>query len=244
MEGVYIIASVIVVSLVSLVGAISLPTKKLRKSLIYVVSFSAGALLGDSFLHLVPEIYARSFLVPSLFVLLGIMLFFSLEKIIHWQHCHKTIYEKNHVHPLVVTNLVGDGLHNFIDGMLIAATYLASLPAGIATTIAVILHEIPQEIGDYGVLLHAGLSKKKALALNFLSALLALAGAIVVMLAQNLLNLAPLLVPITAGGFIYIATADLIPEIHKHSQEIKTSLLQLLSLSLGIGVMYLLTFLA
>lgn len=242
----YALLSVFVVSLISFVGVftLSIESKKLKTLLIYLISFSAGALLGDSFLHLLPEmVEEQGFSIQiSLGVLAGIVVFFILEKMIHWRHCHMPIDNKEHIHPFAYTNLFGDGLHNFLDGLIIAASYLVSLPAGIATTIAVILHEIPQEIGDFGVLLHAGFSKKKALLMNFISALAAVLGAVVALvLNNNIEGIQKILVPIAAGGFIYIAASDLIPELHKETR-LKVSFLQVLAFLIGIGIMALLLF--
>lgn len=243
----YALISVLVVSLISLIGIITLSInlERLRKFLIYLISFSAGALLGDAFIHLLPEIIKEvGFgLSISMYLLLGIVIFFVLEKIIHWNHCHGEIVEdgKKHVHAFAYTNLIGDGLHNFLDGIIIASSYLVSLPVGIATTIAVILHEIPQEIGDFAILIHAGFSKGKALAVNFASALMAVLGVIVVFILGDIVeNLEIILVPIAAGGFIYIAGSDLIPELHKHSSKLAKNLLQLIAFLVGIGVMALL----
>ncbi|MFH1803190.1 MAG: ZIP family metal transporter [archaeon] len=238
----YSIISVLIISLISLVGILTIPikTKKLKSFLIYLISFSAGTLLGDAFIHLLPEtIESHGFgLNTSLSILAGIILFFILEKFIHWQHCHGTITESNHVHPFAYMNLVGDALHNFLDGIIIAASYLISIPAGIATTIAVLFHEIPQEIGDFGVLLHGGFTKSKALLLNFLSALFAILGAVLtLLLTSTITNLEFILVPIAIGGFIYIASSDLIPQLHKHSDKIGKSLLQLIVFILGIATM-------
>lgn len=240
--------SVLFVSLISFVGifTLSINAKKLKRFLIYIISFSAGALLGDTFIHLLPELIEKSSftLRTSIYILSGILIFFSLEKIILWRHCHLDITEKNHVHSFAYINLIGDALHNFIDGIIIAATYLISIPAGIATTLAVALHEVPQEIGDFGVLVHGGFSKSKALLLNFTSALFAILGALLsFFLVKSIQNLELILIPIAAGGFIYIAGSDLIPEIHKDSDKISKSLLQLLAILAGIAVMFLLIFL-
>ena len=244
----YSLISVFIVSLISFIGVftLSFEINKLRKVLIYLISFSAGALLGDAFIHLLPEVVEKNgFGVNiSLYVLLGIVIFFVLEKGIHWQHCHGPVLEKGHVHTFAYTNLVGDGLHNFLDGVIIAVSYFISLPVGIATTLAVILHEIPQEIGDFGVLLHAGFSRGKALMLNFGSALLAVLGAIVALIVGgNVPGVEKVLVPIAAGGFIYIAASDLIPELHKHSDGFRKNLLQLIAFLIGVGVMWALLFL-
>ncbi|MAG27175.1 ZIP family metal transporter [Candidatus Pacearchaeota archaeon] len=247
---VYSLVSVIIVSLVSLVGLFTLGIQiaKLRKALIYLISFSAGALFGDAFIHLLPEAVAENGfgINISLYFLLGIVIFFVLEKVIHWHHCHGDVLDEKHaeVHPFAYMNLIGDGLHNFLDGVIIAASYLVSIPAGIATTIAVALHEIPQEIGDFGVLIHGGFSKAKALLMNFGSALLAVLGAVVVFLVGSVVfDIEMILVPIAAGGFIYIAGSDLIPELHKHSTKLSHGLGQLIAFLLGIGVMWALTLL-
>ena len=241
----YTLLSVFLVSLISFIGIITLSIKleKLKQFLIFLISLSAGTLLGDAFLHLLPDLVESSGLTieMSLYILLGIVIFFILEKIIHWEHCHAHILEKEHVHPFAYTNLVGDALHNFLDGIIIASSYLISIPAGIATTIAVVLHEIPQEIGDFGVLIHGGFTKSKALAVNFFSACAAFLGAILTLILQNKIsNLEFILVPIAIGGFIYIAGADLIPQLHKHSDKLSKSFLQLLSFIIGIALMALL----
>jgi zinc and cadmium transporter len=241
---IYTIVSVLVVSLVSLIGIItlSISTKKLNKFLIYLVSFATGALLGDVFLHLIPELVENNnfTLQTSFYILGGILIFFVVEKIVHWRHCHLPHNNGEHTHPFAVTNLIGDGVHNFIDGIIIGASYLVSIPVGIATTIAVIFHEIPQEIGDFGILLHAGFSKSKALLFNFLSAITAIAGGIIVILSAGIIpSITEYLIPIAIGGFIYIAGADLIPELHKNF-ETKKSILQIISIILGIATMALL----
>jgi len=232
-----ILVSVILISIISFIGlfTISINQKKLKKILIYLISFSAGALLGDTFIHLLPEIIKKNNfnLSTSIYILSGIGIFFVLEKFIHWRHCHGNITQENHVHPFAYMNLIGDALHNFIDGAIIAASYLISVPAGIATTIAVAAHEIPQEIGDFGILLHGGFTKTKALFLNFISALASILGAIITIFAGNTIqNIEIFLIPIAAGGFIYIAGSDLIPELHKETN-IKKSIIQLISLILG-----------
>ncbi|MBU0635667.1 ZIP family metal transporter [Candidatus Micrarchaeota archaeon] len=240
------ILSVFLVSLLSLIGIafLALGEKKIRKILLYLVSFSAGSLLGGAFFHLLPEAFESSLesIWISTSVLLGILLFFVLEKVIHWHHCHN-MKECEHTKALGITNLVGDGLHNFIDGIIIAASFLVAIPLGIATTLAVALHEIPQEISDFGVLLHAGFSKKKALFFNFLSALGAIVGAIFVFLLHDVIGgLELFLIPLTAGGFIYIASADLIPELHKEIIPHKTAL-QFVFLVLGMIIMAAMLFL-
>ena len=243
----YAILSVILVSLISFIGIFILlvKIKKINKFLIYLVSFAAGALLGDAFIHIIPElIESNSFtLATSFYILSGIGIMFILEKFVHWQHCHRNISEKSHVHPFAYTNLIGDALHNFIDGIIIAGSYIASVKIGIATTIAVVLHEIPQEIGDFGILVHGGFSRMKALMLNFASALFALLGALITFaLSSKIGNIEAILLPIAAGGFIYIAGSDLIPELHKETN-VKKSLIQLISLIIGALIISALIFL-
>ena len=236
----YTIISVLIVSLISLLGilSISIKPKKLQKILIYLVSFSAGALLGDAFIHLLPEIVEKNgfTLTISLFILLGISIFFLIEKVVLWQHCHVP-QNSGHIHSFAITNLIGDGLHNFIDGIIIGASYIVSIPAGIATTLAVILHEIPQEIGDFGVLLHGGFSKKKALVLNFATAATSILGAILALITSSYIeNFHLFIIPIAVGGFIYIAGSDLIPELHKEFT-VKKSIIELITFIAGICIM-------
>jgi len=242
----YTLVSVALVSAISLVGvfSLSLNQERLKKILLFLVSFAVGALFGDAFMHLLPESFEKlGFnLATSLFIVGGILFFFVLEKFVRWRHCHIPTSEM-HPHPVVTMNLIGDGVHNLIDGMLIGASYCVSIPIGIATTLAVVLHEIPQEIGDFGVLVHGGLSVKKALAFNFLSAVTAILGALIsLVIGPHLADYSLSLLPITAGGFIYIAGSDLIPEL-QHEVKLSNSILQFSSIILGVGVMALLVLL-
>lgn len=243
---IYSLVSVLAVSFISLVGifTLSLKYEKLKTILIYLVSFSAGALLAGAFLHLLPEIIEREGfnLGISVLILFGIVLFFVLEKIIHWHHYHVPM-GRGHEHPLSFMILIGDGFHNLIDGLIIGASYLISVPTGLATTFAVALHEIPQEIGDFGVLLHGGFSKTKALVFNFLSALTAFVGVIIALVLTSYVeNIEEFIVPVAIGGFIYIAGSDLIPELNKHPK-LKSSIIQLLTFVAGILIMAALLFL-
>ena len=245
----YTILSVIIVSLVSFVGVFSLSFKDkfLKKILLFLVSLSAGTLFGGAFLHLLPEtMEGRGFsLSVSLTILAGILVFFILEKFVHLHHRH-TIQSKNNkdkkISHIGLMNLAADGMHNFLDGLIIAASYIVSIPAGIATTIAVILHEVPQEIADFGVLLYSGLSKIKALLLNFLSATVAIFGAVIgLVIGSGSQDFILSLLPFAAGGFIYIAGSNLIPELHKE-YSLKDSFLHLFALVLGMGIMVILLF--
>lgn len=232
------IGSVAAVSALSLVGIVTLSLKAdtVRKSLLILISFAAGALLGDAFVHLIPEMAEDGFSMTESFGLLGgVIGFFILEKVLHWHHSHLPRQEV--LHPVAVTNLIGDALHNFVDGAIIAGGFLVSSSIGIATAIAVALHEIPQEVGDFAILVHAGLRPRRALLLNLLTALTAFAGAVLALSVSSAVEgVERAIVAVTAGGFLYIASSDLIPELHKEP-EVGKSALQLISLLAGIGVM-------
>ncbi|HPV66526.1 MAG TPA: ZIP family metal transporter [archaeon] len=236
----YSLISILIISTISIIGITVFFTneKKLPNILLFLISFSAGALLGDAFIHLLPEAMDSGINHVPIAVISGILAFFVLEKFVQWRHCHQPT-SKEHPHPLATMNLVGDAFHNFLDGVIIATSYVVSIPLGIATTVAVLLHEIPQEIGDFGVLVYAGYSKKKALLMNFIISLTALLGGIVgLLLSKSITSFSGIMIAFTAGGFIYIATADLIPEMKKETNFKKTSI-QLIGLLLGIGVMLL-----
>jgi zinc and cadmium transporter len=243
----YIILSVLAISLISLIGVFTLAINnaKLHKVLLYMVSFSVGALLGDVFIHLLPEAFdAADPERIGIYVLSGILFSFIIEKFIHWRHCHLPESE-SHVHSFAYVNLIGDSLHNFIDGIILAGAYFISIPVGMATTVAIILHEIPQEIGDFGVLLHGGFTKAKALFWNFITALTAILGAIVGIFLGSSSSTLSFLIPFAAGNFIYVAGSDLIPELHKDNRQTISAtknFLQLFFIILGISMMYLLIF--
>lgn len=245
---IYALLAVGAVSLISLIGIVALTWKDalLRQMLFLLVSIAAGALFGDAFIHLIPEAFEKisdPFLV-SLVILAGIMVFFAIETFFRWHHTHADdeFVPETHakIHPLGHLVLLSDGLHNLIDGVAIGAAFFVSVEAGIATTIAIILHEIPQEIGDFALLVHAGLSRKKALLMNFASALSAFLGVgIAYWLAAAFEAADPFIAAFAAGSFIYIAGSDLVPELHKTTGA-KRSALQFFAIVLGLGVMALL----
>jgi zinc and cadmium transporter len=243
LDWVLTIVSVITISAISLLGILFLwmTDKKLKKAFMYLVSFAAGGLLGDVFLHLMPEMIETGFeTVTALILIAGILVSFGVERFLQWRHCHIPT-SGEHPHSFAYMNLFGDSVHNLIDGLIVAGSYLASIPLGIATTIAVIFHEIPQEMGDFSVLIYGGFTKKKALTFNFLTALTAVIGAVIALaLGSYLEGVVPLLIPFAAGNFIYIAGSDLIPELRKDSPEPKKSAMQLVSLVLGVVPMVLL----
>lgn len=240
----FVFGSVLLVSLMSLAGALTLAMnlERLRAGLFLLVSLAVGALLGDAFLHLIPESFetAADPALLSLAIIGGILFFFVVEKGLHWHH-HQGIEESEPaIHPVGRIILFSDGVHNFIDGMIVGLAYTVSIEVGVATTIAVILHEIPQEIGDFGVLLHAGYTKARALWFNFLSGLFAVLGAATALvLGATLEPITAWLVPLTAGGFIYIALSDLIPELHK-MKSARASFIQLVMILGGVAAMFLL----
>ncbi|KPK98233.1 MAG: hypothetical protein AMJ95_05180 [Omnitrophica WOR_2 bacterium SM23_72] len=235
---VYILASTCLVSLISLIGIFTLAIKEnlLQKILFGLIGFSAGGLIGGAFLHLLPESLSSSNSTRVFyFLILGIVLFFLLERYFYWRHCHERA--ECDIHAFTYLNLIGDGFHNFMDGMVIAVSFLISLKLGFVTTLAIILHEIPQEMGDFGVLVYGGFSRQKALTFNFLSALTAMMGAVCgYFLSDWVSGFSSFLLPLTAGGFIYIATSDLIPEIHKE-RNLRRSTLAFVAFLLGIALM-------
>jgi zinc and cadmium transporter len=238
---IYSLTSVFLVSLLSLLGVFTLGIneKRLHKILIYFVSFSAGALFGDAFIHLIPEVFKEGTTsYTSIYFLSGIIISFLIEKIIYWNENHASSILGNKVKQFVYMILFGDGVHNFIDGLAIGASFLVSLPVGIATSVAVILHEIPHEIGDFAALIHGGLDRKKAIFYNFISALTAILGTLFALtLNQRIAGINKFLIPFAAANLIYIAGSNLIPELHKETQ-LKKSLIQIFTFILGIAIMY------
>jgi len=236
------ICATIIVSLIALIGIISLSIKEkvLKKILLVLVGFSAGALMGGAFLHLLPEALEKTnYNIVVMALLSGFIIFFIMEKFLKWHHCHKG---KCDVHTFTYMILFGDSVHNFIDGIIIAASFIVSVPFGIITTIAIIAHEIPQEIGDFAVLIYGGFTKFKALLFNFLTALTAVLGAVFGYFLSGLTeNIIHFVLPFAAGGFIYIAACDLIPELHKEV-ELKKSLWSLSFFIMGILFMWLIKF--
>jgi zinc and cadmium transporter len=224
----WVILATFLVSLISLIGVVTLALsdKLLKKILLALVGLAAGTLIGGAFLPLIPEALHEfenhaDHDTLFIFVLVGFVIFFILEKML-WRHCHDKDCK---IHTFAYINLAGDGIHNFIDGLIIAAGFLASVEIGLITTLAVAVHEIPQEIGDFGVLVHGGFAKKKALVFNLISALTALIGGIIgFYLIPELGEFQLYIIPIAAGGFIYIAAADLVPELHKEKRVSRTVL--------------------
>ena len=250
--------SVLAISLVSLAGVftLSLGKARLERTIFLLVAFAVGAMLGGALLHLIPESYEALGGGPAtgLLVLTGVVAFFVLEKFLHWRHQHGAPEAlegaTGHVHhshhhgldaaaPFALVNLVGSVAHNLIDGAIVAAAYMVSIQTGVVTTLAVMLHEIPQEIGNFGVLVYGGYSPKKALLYNFIAGLGGLVGAVLVLvLGSRVDGLSDVLLPVTAGAFLYIAGSDLIPELNRrHSYPATKAVGQLVMMLLGIAVM-------
>lgn len=251
MPWMYALAAVALVSLVSFVGLFTLSLREgvLRRTVFVLVGLAVGTLLGDAFIHLIPEALASGLSETAVGTALmgGVIVFFILEKLLSWHHSHgaheethQTIAAHDHgpktLGPLV---LIADFVHNMLDGIIIGAGFLLGVEVGIATTVAVVIHEIPQEIADFGLLVHSGWSRGKALLWNFLSAVSAFIGlALVFLLGQTVESFVPLAAAVTAGAFIYIAGSDLVPELQK-TAGLRKTLLQLVSIACGFALLLL-----
>ncbi|MBS3143506.1 ZIP family metal transporter [Candidatus Woesearchaeota archaeon] len=234
----WILGSTFIISLISLIGVflLGIKDKFMKKIILLLVGLSAGSFIGDAFLHLLPEAVEFDNYIIYIYLILGFCLFFIIERILHWHHCHKGNCD---VHTFTHMSLIGDGIHNFIDGLIIAGSFLVNIPLGISTSIAILFHEIPQEIGDFGVLIHGGFSKFRAILFNFISAVTAMIGGLVGYFIFSFFDAGIFLLPFAAGGFIYIGASDLIPELHKE-KNLKKSFLSFLSFLTGICLMILL----
>lgn len=228
----------------SLIGGILLLSRQKLAIKIshFLASFAAGILLGTAFFDLLPEaLHAGEEKGIDIFfwTLFGIIIFFLLERGIHWFHHHEEYHKDERVSksslPLII---IGDTMHNFIDGVVIAATFMINAPLGIVTALAVFAHEIPQEIGDFGLMLHKGMERKNIILVNVVSAIVSLAAALVTFSLGNVVeNYLPILISITAGFFIYIALSDLVPEIH-HEKRKGFAVIESFLLVFGIIVIY------
>ncbi|MEW6749057.1 MAG: ZIP family metal transporter [Candidatus Micrarchaeota archaeon] len=237
-----IIAATVLVSLISLVGVflLSLKKKTMEATTFVILAFATGSLLGAAFLHLIPEMVEGMEphdILP--WVVASMLLFYLLEHLLHWHHEHHdhTTHEK----PLAYLVLLGDGVHNFFDGIAISAAFLTSPEIGITATIAIMLHEIPQEVSDFTLLIYAGFSRAKALATNLLSGLTAVLGAISFFYLSELVEGLELFgLAFAAGGFVYIASTDLLPELHKERKGTK-AILQFIAVLAGVLMMWVLS---
>jgi zinc and cadmium transporter len=232
----YILVSTSVISLAALTGIFFISVKKeaMDKILVALVTFATGVLLGGAVLHLIPEAYESGVNAP-LWILAGILLFFVLEKFLFWRHCHDGVCRD---HPMRYLNIIGDGVHNFIDGTVIAAAFVADARLGLTTSIITLAHEIPQEIGDFGILVYGGFTKVRALLFNLLGALTCVFGGVLsYFFSTRVEGLTPVLIAFAAGNFLYMALVDLMPEF-KRTVTIRGSLAQFALLCAGIFLMW------
>ncbi len=231
-------AASLIISLFSLLGLLFFKFKKRigNEEILILVGIAVGALLGDAFLHLIPEAWNNMGEKTGLWVIVGMVLFFILEKIIKWHHCHEP--ECNQKENIAGVSVFADSLHNLIDGLIIGVSFLTNTTLGISTSIAILMHEIPQEIGDFAILIHSGWPMKKAALVNLLSALMSSVGVLLAVIFKEKLVFMNELLLIAAGGFIYLAGSDLIPELHRHENSSNKIWSQLISLSIGVGIMY------
>ena len=235
----WIIGSSLLMSAIAMVGSITLLLEEstLQRLLLPLVAFAAGSLIGGAFFHMVPAGLA-AFGNSTLFfawLLLGFCVFFALEQFMHWHHCQRA--QTSCKQPLTYLILIGDGLHNFIGGLAIAGTFLTDIHLGIMAWLAAAAHGIPQELGDFGVLIHGGWEKGKALLFNMLSALTFLLGGLVTYVMSFNLDIS-FLIPFAAGNFIYIGATDLVPEVNKH-EDIKVNIINYVAFIAGILLMLL-----
>jgi len=240
---IWILVSTLVISAVSLIGILSLAIneKLMNKVLFLMIGFAAGTLIGAAFLHLLPEsVELCSGKLVFLYTLFGFSFFFIMERYFYWRHCHNGVCD---VHAFTYLNLIGDGIHNFADGVIVSIAFTTDIKLGMVTTLAIIFHEIPQELSDFAILVYGGFSKSKALLFNFLCALTAVLGAMIGYIMTGFVsNLSVFLIPFSAGGFIYIAASDLLPELHRE-KDVKKSNLSLITFLFGILFMWLTGFL-
>ena len=232
-----------IISVLSLSGSVFLFLRKhvLDKLAIFLVAFAAGALMGTAFLHLLPEaVEMVEGKGAFLYILIGFTIFFFLENVLHWHHSHRG-GDTAHA-QLGTLSLFGDAAHNFLDGLIIAAAFFIDMRLGIVTATAIALHEIPQEVAEYGVLIYTGFSRARALVFNFLSASTVIVGGIVGYLLQGIIGqLETIIMFFAVGTFLYLAASDFVPEIKKE-QGLKKSLTLLSVFAAGIMLMWLFTF--
>lgn len=236
------------VSLVSLVsfGLLLINHKRLLSLLLSLVAFAAGALLGDAFVHILPESFTILGVMPTfLMALIGFSTFFLLEKFLHWHHCPEVNCEENDfaqqpLKPLAKLSLISDGAHNFFDGLAIGASFIVNPSLGWITTLGILIHEVPQEIGDNAILIYSGLQKKKVILYSYLISLTSVLGSLLAyFLGAKLMNLNNYILPFVAGSFIYLAASDLIPEL-KEEKHFGHFILEFFSFLLGILIMFIL----
>jgi len=261
MNMLYPLVAVILVSLISIIAVLPMLFKHKisNKTLLFLLSASVGVLLTTVFVDFLPELFEHDYSIKiPIFILAGFLIMFILEKFVHSHHKHSHDHDNHnhgdcdhshdveehahgHAYHLAAVNLLGDGIHNFMDGLVIAGSFAINVGVGIAATISIIIHEVPQEIADFGVLLYSGMSKKKALIFNLLSALTAIIGAIVgVVLSTRIEGFTEFMLAFASGSFIYIAASNLVPQLHRHCG-LRDTLMHIFAIVLGITVIVLLS---
>jgi zinc and cadmium transporter len=237
----WILLSGLLMSALALVGSATLLLSPVALARIVspLVAFAAGSLLGGAFFHMLPaaaEAGARDLGEVFLWTMLGFALFFALEQFLHWHHCHRASADCKK--PLTYLILLGDGLHNFLGGLGVAGVFLIDVRLGITAWLAAAAHEVPQELGDFGVLIHGGWRRGSALLFNFLSGATFLLGALVAYSASKAIDVG-FLVPFAAGNFLYIGASDLVPEVNKH-RDVPTSIAHFVAFAAGLALLWLL----
>jgi len=233
----WIVGSGLLMSAIALVGGVTLvlSERALQRILLPLVAFAAGSLLGGAFFHMLPASLAAGMSDVTVYALIlaGFAVFFGLEQFLHWHHCHRA--DAPCKKPLTYLILIGDGLHNFLGGLAVASTFVIDIRLGIVTWLAAAAHEVPQELGDFGVLVHGGWPRRQALFYNVLSALTFLLGGIIAYLASFRLDVS-FLVPFAAGNFLYIGAADLIPEVKAHA-DLRANIVHFVAFVVGAALM-------
>jgi len=236
----WIFWSGLLMSAIALIGSATLLLRPaiLERIVMPLVAFAAGSLLGGAFFHMLPAAAAGGGDLDAVFAwtMLGFVVFFALEQFLHWHHCHRASADCRK--PLTYLILLGDGLHNFLGGLGVAGVFLIDVRLGLAAWLAAVAHEIPQELGDFGVLIHGGWKRGQALLFNFLSGLTFLAGALVTWFAAQTVDVS-FLVPFAAGNFLYIGASDLVPEVNKH-RSASTSAIHFVAFAAGLAILWIL----
>ena len=234
----WIVGSGVTMSAIALVGSVTLLLSEatLRRVILPLVAFAAGSLIGGAFFHMIPTAVGETgdVAAASEWIVLGFLAFFVLEQLLHYHHCHRAIAECRR--PLTYLVLIGDGLHNFLGGLAVAGTFLIDVRLGITTWLAAAAHEVPQELGDFGVLVHGGWPRSRALVFNVLSASTFLLGSLLAYAASFRFDVS-FLVPFAAGNFLYIGASDLVPEVNRHREPV-TNVILFLSFAAGLALLW------